>query len=167
MKKTSIFIANALGGKGLSSREGIRKYFLNDFFKDHCKIYQKRPIYWLFDSGKQNGFKALVYMHRWDKNSIGRVLMYLHKIQEKYEVEVRAIDTLIEHITDKRQEAVEERRRDHLLKQIAEIKEYDERLEHMANEYIDIDLDDGVKVNYEKVQKDRNGTTYKILAPIK
>lgn len=93
--------------------------------------------------------------------------MYLHKIQEKYEIEVRAIDTLIEHITDKRQEAVEERRRDHLLKQIAEIKEYDERLEHMANEHIDIDLDDGVKENYEKVQKDRNGTKYKILAPIK
>ncbi|MCD8230988.1 MAG: BREX-1 system adenine-specific DNA-methyltransferase PglX [Clostridiales bacterium] len=93
--------------------------------------------------------------------------MYLHKIQEKYEIEVRAIDTLIEHITDKRQEAVEERRRDHLLKQIAEIKEYDERLEHMANEHIDIDLDDGVKENYEKVQKDRNRTKYKILAPIK
>ncbi|MCD7882906.1 MAG: BREX-1 system adenine-specific DNA-methyltransferase PglX [Lachnospiraceae bacterium] len=161
------FIAKALGGKGTSSRDVIRRYFLNDFFKDHCKIYQKRPIYWLFDSGRQNGFKALVYMHRWDKNSIGRVLVYLHKIQEKYEIEVRAIDALIEHMTDKRQEAVEERRKDHLLKQIAEIKEYDERLEHMTNEFIDIDLDDGVKVNYEKVQTDRNGMKYKILAPIK
>lgn len=161
------FIAKALGGKGTSSREVIRRYFLNDFFKDHCKIYQKRPIYWLFDSGRQNGFKALVYMHRWDKNSIGRILVYLHKIQEKYEIEVRAIDALIEHMTDKRQEAVEERRKDHLLKQIAEIKEYDERLEHMTNEFVDIDLDDGVKVNYEKVQTDRNGVKYKILAPIK
>ncbi|MCD7765110.1 MAG: BREX-1 system adenine-specific DNA-methyltransferase PglX [Lachnospiraceae bacterium] len=161
------FIASALGGKGTSSREVIRNYFLNDFFKDHCRIYQKRPIYWLFDSGKQNGFKALVYMHRWDKNSIGRVLVYLHKIQEKYEIEVRAIDALIEHMTDKRQEAVEERRKDHMLKQVAEIKEYDESLEHMTNEFIDIDLDDGVKVNYEKVQTDRNGMKYKILAPIK
>lgn len=161
------FIANALGGKGFTSREIIRNYFLNDFFKDHCKIYQKRPIYWLFDSGKQNGFKALVYMHRWDKNSIGRVLVYLHKIQEKYEIEVRAIDAILEHMTDKRQQAAEEQRRDHLLKQIVEIKEYDERLDHMTNEYIDIDLDDGVKVNYEKVQTDRNGTKFKILAPIK
>ena len=161
------FIANALGGKGSTSREIIRNYFLNDFFKDHCKIYQKRPIYWLFDSGKQNGFKALVYMHRWDKNSIGRVLVYLHKIQEKYEIEVRAIDAILEHMTDKRQQAAEEQRRDHLLKQIVEIKEYDVRLDHMTNEYIDIDLDDGVKVNYEKVQTDRNGTKFKILAPIK
>lgn len=161
------FIANALGGKGSTSREIIRNYFLNDFFKDHCKIYQKRPIYWLFDSGKQNGFKALVYMHRWDKDSIGRVLVYLHKIQEKYEIEVRAIDAMLEHITDKRQQAAEEQRRDHLLKQIAEIKEYDEGLDHMTNEHIDIDLDDGVKVNYEKVQTDRNGKKFKILAPIK
>lgn len=105
------FIANALGGKGSTSREIIRNYFLNDFFKDHCKIYQKRPIYWLFDSGKQNGFKALVYMHRWDKNSIGRVLVYLHKIQEKYEIEVRAIDAILEHMTDKRQQAAEEQRK--------------------------------------------------------
>ncbi|MDO4647205.1 MAG: BREX-1 system adenine-specific DNA-methyltransferase PglX [Eubacteriales bacterium] len=161
------FIANALGGKGATSREVIRNYFLNDFFKDHCKTYQKRPIYWLFDSGKQNGFKALVYMHRWDKNSIGRVLVYLHKIQEKYEIEVRAIDAMLEHMTDKRQQAAEEQRRDHLLKQIAEIKEYDESLDHMTNEFIDIDLDDGVKVNYEKVQTDRNGRKFKILAPIR
>lgn len=161
------FIATALDGKGSTSREVIRNYFLSDFFKDHCKTYQKRPIYWLFDSGKQNGFKALVYMHRWNKNTIGRVLMYLRKIQEKYEIEARAIDMLIGHMKDKRQEAAEEKRRDHLLKQIAEIKEYDERLDHMANESIDIDLDDGVKVNYEKVQIDRLSVKYPILAPIK
>ena len=161
------FIAGAFGGKGSTSREIIRNYFLNEFFKDHCKNYQKRPIYWMFDSGKRNGFKALVYIHRWDKNSIGRVLVYLHKIQEKYEIEVRSIDAMIEHMTDKRQQAAEEQRREHLLKQIAEIKEYDESLDHMANEFIDIDLDDGVKVNYEKVQTDRNGTKFKILAPIK
>lgn len=167
LEKNLDFIANALGGKGSTSREIIRNYFLNDFFKDHCKTYQKRPIYWLFDSGKQNGFKALVYMHRWDSHSIGRVLVYLHKIQEKYEIEVRAIDAMLEHMTDKRQQAAEEKRRDHLLKQIAEIKEYDERLDHMANEHVDIDLDDGVKVNYEKVQTDRNGTKFNILATIK
>lgn len=161
------FIANALGNKGSTSREIIRNYFINEFFKNHCKIYQKRPIYWLFDSGKQNGFKALVYLHRYDEDTPGRALMYLQKIQKKYETEIMAIDAMLEHITDHRQAAVEEKRREHLRKQIDEIKDYDERLEHMVNERIHIDLDDGVKVNYEKVQKDRVGKRYQILAPIK
>lgn len=161
------FIANALGNKGSTSREIIRNYFLTEFFKNHCKIYQKRPIYWLFDSGKQNGFKALVYLHRYDENTAGRILMYLQKLQKKYETEVRAIDTMLEHILDHRHAAAEEKRREHLRKQIEEIKEYDERLEHIANEHIRIDLDDGVKVNYEKVQKDREGKRYQILAPIR
>ncbi len=161
------FIANALGNKGSTSREIIRNYFLTEFFKNHCKIYQKRPIYWLFDSGKQNGFKALVYLHRYDENTAGRVLMYLQKLQKKYETEVRAIDTMLDHIMDHRHAAVEEKRREHLRKQIEEIKEYDERLEHIASEHIRIDLDDGVKVNYEKVQKDREGKRYQILAPIR
>lgn len=161
------FIANALGNKGSTSREIIRNYFINEFFKNHCKIYQKRPIYWLFDSGKQNGFKALVYLHRYDEDTPGRVLMYLQKVQKKYETEIMAIDAMLEHITDHRQAAVEEKRREHLRKQIDEIKDYDERLEHMVNERIHIDLDDGVKVNYEKVQKDRLGKRYQILASIK
>ena len=161
------FIASALKGKGISSREIIRNYFLNDFFKDHCKIYQKRPIYWMFDSGKEKGFKALVYMHRWDENTTARVELYLQEIQKKYETEIRAIDAMLDHITDHRQAAVEEKRREHLRKQVAEIREYDERLEHMANEHVDIDLDDGVKKNYEKVQTDRQGKTYQILAKIK
>ena len=161
------FIASALKGKGISSREIIRNYFLNDFFKDHCKIYQKRPIYWMFDSGKEKGFKALVYMHRWDENTTARVELYLQEIQKKYETEIRAIDAMLDHITDHRQAAAEEKRREHLRKQVAEIQEYDERLEHMANEHVDIDLDDGVKKNYEKVQTDRQGKTYQILAKIK
>ncbi len=161
------FIAKALENKGSTSREIIRNYFINEFFKNHCKIYQKRPIYWLFDSGKQNGFKALVYLHRYDEDTPGRVLMYLQKVQKKYETEIMAIDAMVEHITDHRQAAVEEKRREHLRKQIDEIKDYDERLEHMVNERIHIDLDDGVKVNYEKVQKDRLGKRYQILAPIK
>lgn len=161
------FIASALKGKGTSSREIIRNYFLNDFFKDHCKIYQKRPIYWMFDSGKEKGFKALVYMHRWDENTTARVELYLQEIQKKYETEIRAIDAMLDHITDHRQVAAEEKRREHLRKQVAEIQEYDERLEHMANEHVDINLDDGVKKNYEKVQTDRQGKTYQILAKIK
>ena len=161
------FIASALKGKGISSREIIRNYFLNDFFKDHCKIYQKRPIYWMFDSGKEKGFKALVYMHRWDENTTARVELYLQEIQKKYETEIRAIDAMLDHITDHRQAAAEEKRREHLRKQVTEIREYDECLEHMANEHVDIDLDDGVKKNYEKVQTDRQGMKYQILAKIK
>jgi len=167
------FIAKALGTKGTDSRDIIRNYFLNDFFKDHCQTYSvtgsgKRPIYWLFDSGKQNGFKALIYMHRYNADTIGRVrVSYLHPLQEKYENEVRSIDTMIDHMSDQRQIASEEKRREKLIKQIAEVKEYDERLDHLAQEHIAIDLDDGVKVNYEKVQTDRDGRKYQILAPIK
>lgn len=166
------FIAKALGNKGMTSREAIRNYMLNDFFKDHCSIYSvtgsgKRPIYWLFDSGKQNAFKALVYMHRWDADTTGRVLLYAQKIQQKYETEIRAIDMMLDHITDSHQINTEEKRRDHLKKQLEELVDYEERLEHMANERIEIDLDDGVKVNHEKVQTDRNGKKYQILAQIK
>lgn len=161
------FIAVALGGKGTSSREIIRNYFLNGFFKDHCAVYQKRPIYWLYDSGKQNGFKALTYMHRIDENTTARAELYLQDIQKRYETEIHSIDALLDHMTDTRQIGVEERRREHLRRQVEEIRDYDERLEHMANEHIVIDLDDGVKRNYEKIQTDRNGKRYQILAPIK
>ncbi|WP_102342726.1 BREX-1 system adenine-specific DNA-methyltransferase PglX [Galactobacillus timonensis] len=166
------YIAKALGDKEGTSRECIRNYFLNEFFKDHCSTYSvtgsgKRPIYWLFDSGKQNAFKALVYMHRWDENTIGRVRLYTHEIQSKYETEMKTVEADINQSTDNRQIARDEKRLDHLKKQVVEIKEYDEKLEHLAAEHITIDLDDGVKVNYEKVQTDRNGKKYQILAPIK
>ena len=161
------FIADALGGNG-SPREVIRNYFLTGFFADHVKTYKKRPIYWLFDSGKKNGFKALVYMHRWNKDTEARVrTFYLHKVQEKYENEVKAIESMIEHMTDNRMIAREKKRMEKLKNQIAEIVDYDEVLDHIANEHIEIDLDDGVKVNYEKVQTDGKGKQYKILAPIK
>lgn len=167
------FIADAIGGKGDDAREVIRKYFLNDFFKDHCKTYSvtgsgKRPIYWLFDSGKQNGFKALVYMHRWTGDTIATVrARYVSKVQEKYENEIRAMDLQMEHMPDPRQKANLQKRKEKILKQVDEIKQYDELIGHLALEHIDIDLDDGVKVNHEKVQHDRNGDKYQILAPIK
>ena len=166
------YIADALGGKG-NSKDIIRNYLLNDFFKDHCSTYSvtgsgKRPIYWLFDSGKRNGFKALIYMHRYTPDTIGRVRVnYLHKIQEKYENEVRAIETFIDTSKDQKLISREQKRMEKLLKQIEEVKIYDEKLEHLAAEQIEIDLDDGVKKNYEKVQTDRNGKKYQILAPIK
>ena len=163
------FIADAISVKGDDPREAIRRYFLNDFFKDHCKTYAgKKPIYWLFDSGKQNGFKALVYMHRWDENTIATVrTRYVAKVQEKYENELRSMDLQMEHLTDPRQKASLQKRKEKIIKQVAEIRKYDELIGHMALEYIDIDLDDGVKVNHEKVQIDRNGDKYQILAPIK
>ena len=167
------FIADTLGIQGGSPREVIRKYFLNSFFKDHCNTYSvtgsgKRPIYWLFESGDQNGFKALVYMHRWNAETTTRVrALYLHPTQEKYENEVRALEAMIQGSSNNRQKAVWEKQREKLLKQIEEIKEYDEKIEHLSEEKIDIDLDDGVKRNYEKVQTDRNGKKFRILADIK
>ena len=104
------FIADALGGKG-APKEVIRSYFLNDFFADHCKTYQKRPIYWLFDSGKKNGFKALIYLHRYQRDLLARMRTdYVHEQQERYRTQ----------------------------------------LSHLADQNIELDLDDGVKVNYAK-----------------
>ena len=161
------FIANALGNKGNTSREVIRNYFLNDFFKDHCKIYQKRPIYWLFDSGKQNGFKALVYMHRWTADTIGDVRVeYLHRIQRVYEREIEREQDTIDNSNNSRDKAAAAKRKEKLLKQLKETKEYDAMIAHLALSRIDIDLDDGVKVNYEKVQTGQDGKKLPVLGKI-
>lgn len=147
------FIANALGNKGRTSREVIRNYFLTDFIKDHIKTYQKRPIYWLFDSGKQNGFKALVYMHRWNADTIGNVRVeYLHRIQRVYEKEITRMQEIIDNSHDNKEISNATKRKEKLQKQIKETKDYDAKIAHLALSRIDIDLDDGVKVNYEKVQ---------------
>ncbi|MDE7363031.1 MAG: restriction endonuclease, partial [Oscillospiraceae bacterium] len=162
------FIANALKTKGDSPRRKIRNYFLGDFIKDHIKTYQKRPIYWLFDSGKQNGFKALVYIHRWDSNTIGNVRVeYLHKLQRIYESEIERMRETIDAADNSRDKANAEKRLDKLTKQLKETRDYDAKLSHLALESIDIDLDDGVKVNYEKVQTARDGKRLEILTPLK
>ena len=161
------FIAQALGNKGDTSREIIRNYFLNDFIKDHIKIYQKRPIYWLFDSGKQHGFKALVYMHRWNADTVGNLRVeYLHKIQRTYESEIIRMQEAIDNSHDSREIARAAKRKDKLQKQLKETKDYDAMLAHIALSRIEIDLDDGVKVNYEKVQTGRDGKKMQILAKI-
>ncbi|MDO4472422.1 MAG: BREX-1 system adenine-specific DNA-methyltransferase PglX [Bacillota bacterium] len=160
------FIAAALGNKGSTSREVIRNYFLNDFMKDHLKIYQKRPIYWLFDSGKQNGFKTLVYMHRWNADTIGNVRVeYLHRIQRVYEKEIERMQDVIDHSSG-REASQATKRKEKLVKQLKECKEYDELVAHLALCRIDIDLDDGVKVNYEKVQTGQDGKKLQILTKI-
>lgn len=161
------FVANALGNKGNTSRGIIRNYFLNDFVTDHIKTYQKRPIYWMFDSGKQNGFKALVYMHRWNADTIGNMrIEYLHRMQRVYESEIARMQETIDNSSISREVAAAEKRKDKLIKQLKETKDYDAKIAHLALARIDIDLDDGVKVNYEKVQT-ADGKNLGILTKIK
>lgn len=152
------FIAKALGNKGNTSREVIRNYFLNDFFKDHCNTYSvtgsgKRPIYWLFDSCKQNGFKALIYMHRYDADTVGRVRTdYLHKAQKYVETAMQSAQYTIDNATSSSEKSKATKAVTKYTKQLAEMKIYDEAIAHIANQRIEIDLDDGVKVNYAKFQ---------------
>jgi hypothetical protein len=161
------FIAQALGCRGNTNREVIRNYFLKDFFNDHCKTYKKRPIYWLFDSGKNNGFKALIYMHRYDENTIGNVRIdYLHRIEQIYEGEIKRMQDTIDNGTDAHEVTAAEKQKEKLQKQQNECKEYDEKIAHLALARISIDLDDGVKVNYEKVQTGKDEKQYQILAKI-
>ena len=160
------FIAKALGTKGTSPRAVIRNYFLNGFYADHVKIYQKRPIYWLYDSGKQNGFKALIYMHRYNADTSGLVRAdYLYKMEQVYESEIARMDDAIANGTS-REVAQATKRKEKLVKQLKECKDYDDRLGHIALARIPIDLDDGVKVNYDKVQTGADGKKLAILAKI-
>lgn len=144
------FIADALNCKGTTPREVIRNYLLTGFYADHCKIYQKRPIYWLFSSGKKHGFKALVYMHRWKKTTVATVRTdYVHELQERYR-------TQLSLLVDQMQSAAAsdrvklKKRQEKLTAQLTEINAYEEKVHHLADMMIDIDLDDGVKVNYAK-----------------
>ena len=160
------FIAKALGTKGTSPRAVIRNYFLNGFYADHVKIYQKRPIYWLYDSGKQNGFKALIYMHRYNADTSGTVRAdYLYKMEQVYESEITRMDDAIAHGAS-REVAQATKRKEKLVKQLKECKDYDDRLGHIALAQIAIDLDDGVKLNYDKVQTGVDGKKLAILAKI-
>ena len=167
------YIAAALGGRGNSSREIIRSYFLNSFFDDHCQTYSvagsgKRPIYWLFDSGKQNGFKALVYLHRYNADTIGNLRVdYLHKMQRVYESEIGRMQDTIDHSSNAREIAAATKRKEKLQKQLKECREYDEKIGHLALSRIELDLDDGVKVNYRKLQTAQDGKFYEVLAKSK
>lgn len=143
------FIAGALGNKGSTSREVIRNYFLKDFYKDHVKTYQKRPIYWLFDSGKNNGMKVLTYMHRYDETTLSRIRTdYLHVIQTRMTAQRQSVLDIINSDESVREKKKAEKELKTLDKKIQELKEYDETLRHMADQKITIDLDDGVKHNY-------------------
>lgn len=141
------FIADALGGKG-TPREVIRSYFINDFFADHCKTYQKRPIYWLFDSGKKNGFKALIYLHRYQRDLLARMRTdYVHEQQERYRTQLSHLADALEHASgaDKVRLTKQQKK---LQDQSRELQTYEEKIHHLADQNIELDLDDGVKYNY-------------------
>ena len=145
------FIADALGGKG-QPKEVIRNYFLNDFFADHCKIYQKRPIYWLFDSGKKNGFKALIYMHRYQPDTIARIRTdYVHEQQARYRTAIQEVQRQLTGATTADKVRLN-KKLNKLIEQDTELRTYEEKIHHLADQMIPIDLDDGVKVNYAKFQ---------------
>lgn len=141
------FIADALGGKG-TPQEVIRSYFLNDFYADHCKIYQKRPIYWLFDSGKKNGFKCLIYLHRYRPDTIARIRTdYVHELQSRYRTAIEDMTNRLATAAPAERARLNKqltRRKD----QVAELHTYEEKIHHLADQMIAIDLDDGVKHNY-------------------
>ena len=144
------FIAGALGGKG-TPREVIRDYFLNDFFKNHCKTYKKRPIYWLFDSGKKNGFKALMYLHRYSCDLLAKLRTdYVHEQQERYRTQLSHINAALNNATGA-ERAKLLKQQDKLAEQAKEIGAYEEKVHHLADMHIALDLDDGVKVNYAKL----------------
>lgn len=167
------FIASELKGKG-TSREKIRNYFINDFYKDHVKKYQKTPIYWMYDSGanktnsqRKNAFKSLIYMHRYNRDTTGSVRIdYLHELQRLYDRRIDFLKGEILATRDKKIIASFEKELEDIKQKAKECKDYDESIGHMALERIDIDLDNGVKVNYKKIQRDKNEIEYKILAKL-
>lgn len=147
------FIANSLSTKGNTSREVIRNYFLNEFYKDHVKKYQKRPIYWLFDSGKNNGFKALIYMHRYKSDTVARIRTdYVHELQARYRTAIENLEQQIAGETGRSNVKLKSKLKA-LKAQADEAHAYEEKIHHLADQMISIDLDDGVKVNYAKFQE--------------
>ncbi|OBR90387.1 hypothetical protein CLRAG_35650 [Clostridium ragsdalei P11] len=146
------FIAEILGKKSNeTAKDTIRRYFLNDFFKDHVQTYRKRPIYWLFTSGKQKAFNCLIYMHRYDKTTLSRIRTdYLHEFQDRLDTERKSLSDVIDGDYDTKEKNDAKKKLTAIDKQIDELKKYDEVLHHMADMQIEMNLDDGVKVNYQK-----------------
>ena len=144
------FIADALGGKGMP-KEVIRNYFLNDFYKDHCKTYQKRPIYWMFDSGKKNGFKAIMYLHRYKADTVARFrTKYVFDQQTIYEDQINMLNSYLNDGVNQREKTRITKELKKFTAQAEELRAYEEIVHHFADQMVEIDLDDGVKVNYEK-----------------
>ena len=165
LEKNLQFIAESLKTRYHgTAREILRSYFMRDFFKHHCKMYQKRPIYWLFESGKKNAFKALCYLHSWTNDTIGSIRIdYLHPLQQCYRNEISRLQETIDfgEDTPKNRKQLEK-----FTNQLKETQDYDLKMGMVISAQTQINLDDGIKVNYQKVQLDKNGTYYPILAKI-
>ena len=165
------FVAEALGKRnGESAEETIRRYFINDFYADHIKIYQKKPIYWLYESGKKNGFKCLIYMHRYNEGLVSKIrLDYLHRMQNTYEKELKEITDKLNNDIDLTSKRELSKRQADISAKLQETNEYDEKIAHIADQRIKIDLDDGVVVNYAKfsVKNPKTGKDESILTKIK
>jgi len=148
------YIADTLPGNG-TSREVIRKYFVTKFFTDHLQTYKKRPIYWQFDSGKANGAKALMYLHRYEPNLLGRLRTdYLSKLSQAYNARVELRESQKLSSSNPREIAAYDKEIQKINKQLKELREFDEKIGHLALKKIELDLDDGVIVNYDKLQRD-------------
>lgn len=146
------YIADALGGEGKPSRDVIRQYFLKDFYPDHLQVYKKRPIYWMLDSGKKNGFKAIIYMHRYTPDMLARIRTdYVHETQERYRTQIANLEDQLQGAA-KGQAVKLQKQLKKLSEQLRECSEFEEKVHHLADQMISIDLDDGVKVNYAKFQ---------------
>lgn len=151
LEENLAFVASALGGRGETPREVIRNYYLNDFYADHLKTYQKRPIYWLCDSGKAGAFRALFYLHRYDRDTVGRIRMdYVHELQDRLRVQLDDARRAQES-SEGRAKMQAGKRAQKLEKQLIELGQYEEQVHHLADMRIPLDLDDGVKVNYAKL----------------
>ena len=152
LEKNLAFLADNLSPrKNESSRETLRRYLCYRFFKDHLQTYKKRPLYWLFSSGKQKAFQCLVYLHRYNEGTLARMRTeYVIPLQSIMASRIRQLDEDIDAaaLTSHRKRLEKERAK--LIKQQSELREFDEKLRHYADQRISLDLDDGVKVNYGK-----------------
>ncbi|MEA5159058.1 BREX-1 system adenine-specific DNA-methyltransferase PglX [Lactiplantibacillus plantarum] len=147
------YIAHVIGKKADNSEQAIRKYFVDDFFKDHKKGYQKRPIYWEFNSGKQNGLKALMYLHRYDEGELAMMRTdYMYPLQSRYEERIEKLQQWVQDESVTKTKKQLEKKLKHVTQQLKELKQYDPIVRHVADQRINLDLDDGVLVNYEKLQ---------------
>ncbi|MCT3058330.1 BREX-1 system adenine-specific DNA-methyltransferase PglX [Leuconostoc citreum] len=161
------FIADVLGGKG-KPEEVIRNYFFKDFFKDHVQIYKKRPIYWQLESGKLGGFKALIYLHRYDENTMAMIRTnYLNELQNAYEARLSTLTNLIDNATDTKSKSGYEKQRVKLTNQLDELVIFEDKVAYLANRHVALDLDDGVVENYKKVQSDEDGNLLNVFSKLK
>lgn len=136
-------------GKAGEPREALRSYLSKQFYKDHLQTYKNRPIYWLFSSGKQKAFEALVYLHRYNEGTLARMrTVYVTPLMGKLQQRMVDLEAEIATSSSSAEKTRKTREKDKLAKQVVELREFDEELRHLADQRITLDLDDGVKVNY-------------------